>query len=67
MDVFKNTKKFKKIIMVLLIMILFNFCCPKIVRAGDTVDYIFIGIETIFFGLFDGIQTIVDELFTDNR
>ena len=66
MDVFKNTKKFKKIIIVLLIMILFNFCYPKVVRAGDTLDWILVGAESLFFGIFDGIQNIVDKFFIDD-
>ena len=31
---------------------LFNFCYPKTVKAGDTVDYIIVGAGNLFFGIF---------------
>lgn len=49
MDVFTNTKTTKKILIVLVVLILFNFCCPKVVRAGDTLDWIVIGVGNLFF------------------
>lgn len=66
MDVFTNTKKSKKIIIVLVILILFNFACPKIVKAGDMVNNIYIALATVFFWVADLPQKLLDGIFLDN-
>ena len=57
MDVFTNTKKMKKLIIVLVCILLFNFCCPNIVRAGefgtDLLANIQVG-DLVLYG-YDGI------------
>lgn len=65
MDVFTNTKKFKKIFIILIFLILFNFACPKNVRAASIVNSGLIIVEQLFFGIFDGIQGIIDKYFID--
>lgn len=65
MNVLKHTKK---IILVIVIIMLFNFCCPKVVRAGtDVMEKAFKLLVELFFGIFQEIQDIINRLFTDTR
>ena len=68
MDVFINTKKSKKIFIVLILLLLFNFTCPKPTKAAgwDIDERIIVTIEKLFFWIFDGIQEILNELFVDD-
>lgn len=67
MDVFNNTNKMKKLMIVLVLLILFNFCCPKVVRAGDVLNSVYISITTLFFWVADLPQLLLEELFLDNN
>ena len=68
MDAFINTKKSKKIFIILILIMLFNFSCPKVVKADvDADERIFIAIESLFFWLFDGVQKAVDKIFLDDK
>ena len=68
MDVFTNTKKSKKIFIVLILLLLFNFSCPKTIKAAgwDVDERIIVTIEKLFFWIFDGIQEILNEIFLDD-
>lgn len=66
MDVFTNTKKLKKIIIILVFLILFNFCCPKIVKAGSIGNWILIGVADLFYTIVDGLQNIINDIFIDD-
>lgn len=63
MNVFSNTKKFKKLIIVLVFLILFNFCFPQTVKAGDIVNNIVLGTARLFFSIFDGVLRIANRIF----
>ena len=67
MDVFTNTNKFKKIVIVLVFLILFNFCCPSIIKAGDLKNATYITIASLFFWVADLPQKLLEELFLDNN
>lgn len=63
MNTFTNSKKTKKFILVLVLLILFNFCCPKPVKAFD----IWGGIASIFFLLEEGIISLLNDIFCDQE
>lgn len=69
MDVFTNTNKFKKIVIVLVFLILFNFCCPKRVNASiaGILDSILVGVAEVFFAVVDGVQNLLNALFIDEE
>ena len=67
MKFFTNKNITKKLIIVLAFLTLFNFCYPKTVKAGDTVDYIIVGAGNLFFGIFDGILKIANRMFVGDE
>lgn len=67
MKFFTNKNITKKLIIVLVFLTLFNFCYPKTVKAGDTVDYIIVGAGNLFFGIFDGILKIANRIFVGDE
>lgn len=67
MKFFTNKNITKKLIIVLVFLTLFNFCYPKTVKAGDTVDYIIVGAGNLFFGIFDGILKIANRMFVGDE
>ena len=67
MNVFTNTKKFKKLIIVLVFLLLFNFCYPNTVKAGEIKDNILVGAGELFYGIFDGILKIANRVFVGSE
>lgn len=55
------TKKTKKFILILVLLILFNFCYPKQVKAIDFGG----NISSFFFWMEEGIIGLINELFCD--
>ena len=65
MDVFKNTKKSKKFILIILAIMLFSFAIPKQVMAGewDLRD----NISEFLFWIERGIIRVANNIFCDER
>lgn len=66
MNIITNTKKTKKFILILVVLLLFNFCCPKTVNA-DLGDDIVAAPAKIFWAIADGVLRFLNNLFTSPR
>lgn len=66
MNMYTNTKKSKKFILILVLLMLFNFMCPKHVNAGIGED-IAEGVSGLFFFLERGIIAIINNFFCDGE
>ncbi len=64
MNVLKNTKKFKKFILILVLLILFNFCFPKSVHAL-WLDDIVAAPAFIFYELEKGVLKFLNNIFAN--
>ena len=62
MSMYTNTKKSKKFILILVLLMLFNFMYPKQVKAFDFAG----NISSFFFLLERGAIKLVNDLFCDN-
>ena len=66
MNSFTNTKKQKKFIITLVILILFSFGCPKSVKAFDTNDII-AAPARIFWMIERGLLTFLNNIFANEE
>ena len=66
MNMYTNTKKSKKFILVLVLILLFTFCYPKQVRAVNASDFI-ANISSFFFMLEKGIINFLNDTFCDEE
>lgn len=66
MSMYTNTKKSKKFILILVLLILFSFCYPKNVKAG-LVDDIVAAPAKIFWVLEEGILKFLNNVFTNEE
>ena len=64
MNMYTNTKKSKKFILVLVLMMIFSFCCPKSANADVGTDII-VAPAKIFWFLEAGLSEILFSLFVD--
>ena len=65
MNMYVNSKKGKKFILVLVILLLFNFCFPKQVKA---IDFDLAGgFSSLLFWMERGIFRLVNDLFCDDN
>ena len=63
MRIFENKSLFKKLIIVLLIIMLFSFSIPKTVKADDGVGGKLLNpIMSLFVGLSDGAMTLLQKV-----
>lgn len=63
MRIFENKSIFKKLIIVLLVIMLFSFCIPKEVRAEDGVGGKLLNpVMSLFVGLGDGAMAILQKI-----
>ena len=70
MNVFRNTKTGKKLILVMVLLILFNFCYPKKVNAGlidDVKNAIISAPCRIFFWMEEGVLNLLNDIFCDDE
>ena len=63
MNVFKNTNKTKKFILVIVFLILFSVCCPKPVHAFDFAG----NISEFIFWLERGVLKTLNNIFSDEN
>lgn len=61
------TKKTKKFILILVLLILFNFCYPKQVRAAGLVSDFVANISSFFFLMEKGIINLLNDIFCDKN
>jgi len=64
MNMYTNTKKSKKFILVLVLLILFSFCYPKNVKAALGLDDFIALPANIFYMLETGVLTFLNNIFT---
>lgn len=63
MKIFQNRNIFKKLIIVLLVIMIFSFCMPKNVRAEDGIGGKLLDpIMSFFVGLGDGTMTLIQKM-----
>ena len=63
MNMYTNTKKTKKFILVLVLLILFNFAYPKQVKAFDFMG----NISSFFFLVERGVIGLINNIFCDEQ
>lgn len=62
-----NIKKhFKKFILVFVVLILFNFCCPKRVHALELVEDLLALPARILFWMEKGVLTVMNDIFAND-
>ena len=68
MNMYTNTKKSKKFILILVLLLLFNFLWPKNIKAGFGED-ITAAPAKIFWMIEEGVMIFLNNLFVnpDNR
>lgn len=65
MSVIKNTKIYKKVIIAIVFLILFNVCYPIQSNANDIIERMKVGIGELFFGIEDGLMQVLNQIFVD--
>lgn len=65
MNMYTNTKKSKKFILILVLLILFSFCYPKNVKAWFEGEDIVAAPAKIFWLIEEGVLTFLNNLFTN--
>lgn len=66
MSIIKNKKIYKKIIIAIIFLILFNVCYPIKCNANDIVERMKVGIGELFFGIEDGLMNVLNGIFVDD-
>lgn len=69
MNIFTNSGKTKKFILILVVLLLFNFCFPKTVKAGwidDLLDHIAALPARIVWWIEEGILILLNDIFSDS-
>lgn len=66
MNVFTSNKIVKKLIIALVVLILFNFCYPKNVKAGLNMDDIVAAPALIFWLIEENVLVFLNDLFTND-
>lgn len=67
MKVFNNTNRFKKLILIVVFMILFSFCCPIKSNAANGWKDVSGNISDFIFWLERGILRTLNNIFCDER
>lgn len=65
MSVIKNTKIYKKVIIAIVFLVLFNVCYPIQSNANDIIERMKVGIGELFFGIEDGLMQVLNQIFVD--
>ena len=65
MSIIKNKKIYKRIIIAIIFLILFNVCYPIKCNANDIVERMKVGIGELFFGIEDGLMQVLNQIFVD--
>ena len=65
MNVLKNTNKTKKFILVIVFLILFNFCCPVKSNANDIIQRIEYSAVELVYLIENGVLTLLNNIFCD--
>lgn len=66
MSIIKNKKIYKRIIIAIIFLILFNVCYPIKCNANDIVERMKVGIGELFFGIEDGLMNVLNGIFVDD-
>ena len=70
MNIFTNSGKTKKFILILVVLLLFNFCFPKTVKAAgwfdDLLDHIAALPARIVWWIEEGILILLNDIFSDS-
>ena len=66
MNTFKYSKTGKKFIIALVVLVLFNFCYPKDVKAWNFIDDIVAAPAKIFWLIEEGILLFLNNIFCDS-
>ena len=66
MNMYTNTKKSKKFILIIVLIVLINFVCPKRVNASDLLQQIIIAPAKIAWFLVAGVLQVANNMFVED-
>lgn len=66
MKILKHTNQSKKLILVIVCIMLFSFCCPKQVHANDIIERVEYAVVDLLYMVEKGILTLANNIFCDD-